>query len=269
MKRITFFLIVCCHLTAFTQTRFEFGYSFGANGTIIKTPHGDNNTWGFRTPAIPRTWNNSFFFGVVKNKNTFLLNFDNGALGLMTRVKAYPDKYSFDDKPSNLTYTNMSVETGIGGGTQRNTNLLKFSFYYKRDWFVKDRLTIKSVVGAGFLKTRVQNLKFSTGGLQFADSIGFFTHQVVGDLSVYHRNWNVMLTFGVEFSYKFAKNWSWNASILYNQGIYRVLRFHSYRYFHEFDSGYTEFDEQWSVSRLSHYSLLTGVSFRFGDKKKK
>ncbi len=252
-------------VTAFSQTRFEFGYSFGANGTIIKTPHGDNNTWGFTTPAIPRTWNNSFFFGVVKNKNTFLLNFDNGALGLMTRLKAYPDKYSFDDKPSSSS--NMSVQTGIGGGTQRNTNLLKFSFYYKRDWFVKDRLIIKSVVGAGFLKTRVEDLKFSIGGTNFSDSIGFFKHTLVADQSIYHRNWNVVLTFGVEFSYQFAKNWSWNASILYNQGIYRVLRFHSYRSFHEFDSGYTEFDEQWSVSRLSHYSLLTGVSFRFGEKK--
>lgn len=43
----------------------------------------------------------------------------------------------------------------------------------------------------------------------------------------------------------------------------------TYRTYSESLTGYTEFDEKWSFTRLSYFAFLTGVSYEIGGKSKK
>lgn len=42
-----------------------------------------------------------------------------------------------------------------------------------------------------------------------------------------------------------------------------MIRFHTYRSYTESITGYSEFDEQWSFTRLSYCAFLTGISYNF------
>jgi hypothetical protein len=48
-----------------------------------------------------------------------------------------------------------------------------------------------------------------------------------------------------------------------------MIRWHTYRFYSESMTGYTEFDEQWSFTRLSYFAFLTGVTYEIGGYKKK
>jgi hypothetical protein len=48
-----------------------------------------------------------------------------------------------------------------------------------------------------------------------------------------------------------------------------MVRWHTYRTYSESATGYTEFDEQWSFSRLSYFACLIGVSYELPNKKER
>ena len=270
IKAFIFLLLISIHFTGSTQTEFEFGYSFGANGTTSRTIKSDNMTWGYYTPPFPVTWSNHWYFGWGNKKNKVYGVFDSGGLGPMFRVKAYPNKYPYDDAPSNGdTFINYSRRTKVQGQSRTNSNLIKLSLLYKHKWNSHNKFHHKSIFGVGYLKTRTTSGQANFGTLFFADStIGIISHSFVMDRYEYFRNQNFYLSAGYEFSYDFGEKWSWNASIIYNQGLYKMIRWHTFREYSESLTGYYEYDEQWSFTRLSYFSFLTGVSYTFNFKKK-
>ena len=82
----------------------------------------------------------------------------------------------------------------------------------------------------------------------------------------YARLQNLYATLGYELTFELNDKWNINANVLYNQGFYKMIRWHTYRKYSESLTGYTEFDEQWSFTRLSHFSLLLGVSYELESK---
>jgi hypothetical protein len=71
----------------------------------------------------------------------------------------------------------------------------------------------------------------------------------------------VYVSLGYQLSYALSPHWKVNAQVTYNQGLMKMIWWHSYRYYSESISGYTEFDEQWSFTRLSYISILSGFSY--------
>ena len=262
--------ILLCKFSAITQTRFEFGYAFGANATTSRTIKSDNMTWGYYTPPLPSTWSNHWSFGWGNKKDKIFLVFDGGGLGPTFQVKAYPNKYPLDDIPdSGSVITNISTATGIQGRARANSNLLKLSILYKHSWYDKNKFQHKSIFGIGYLKTRQTTGGANFGSLQFIDSLGIVEHRFIRDKYEYFRLQNIYLTFGYQLTYKLGDRWNWNAQIMYNQGLFKMIRWHTYRFYSESLTGYTEFDEQWSFTRLSYFAFLTGVTYEIGGYKKK
>jgi hypothetical protein len=254
----------------FTQTRFEFGYSFGANATTSKTIKSSNMTWGYFTPLYPRTWSNHYSIGWGTKKDKIYAGFDGGALGVIWQARIYPNKYPLDDSPDQgAVISNYSRATGFTGSTRRNTNLLKLSLLYKHTWCQKNNWQHKSILGFGWLKTNVEGGAAAHGFTGYIDSLGLVNHGLFMDRYEYFRFQNLYLTFGYQLTYKIGDRWNWNAQIMYNQGLYKMIRWHTYRTYSESLTGYTEFDEQWSFTRLSYFAFLTGVSYEIGGKSKK
>lgn len=253
-----------------SQSHFEVGYSFGANATTSRTIKSDNMTWGYYTPPLPNTWSNHWSIGYGNNKNRFYFAFDGGGLGPMWITRTYPDKYPFDDIPSSNGSSNMSTQTGFRGSSRHNSNLIKFSILHKHVWSQKSNLFHKSILGFGYLKTRVRDGSANIGSSFYAnDSIGWISHGLTMDKYEYFRNQNFYLIAGYEFTFKITNSLNWNAQIIYNQGLYKMIRWHTYRTYSESLTNYTEFDEQWSFTRLSYFAFLTGISYEFGAKKNK
>ena len=252
------------------QTQFEFGFSIGANATLSRTIQSDNMTWGYYTPPFPNTWNNILRIGWGNKKNKVLIDMESGALGVQWRAKVYADKFPYDDSPSiGDSYVNYSTQTHIVAGGRQNTNLLKISLLYKHDWSEVGKFHHNTLLGVGYMKTRVQDGAGSGGTTFWDDSLGLVDHGMRLDKFEYFRNENIYLSLGYEFSYDIGKRWAINARAIYNQGLFRMIRFHTYRTYSESLTGYSEFDEQWSVTRLSYFSLNCGVSYRLDVKKKK
>lgn len=250
------------------QTRFEFGYSFGANATTSKTIKSDNMTWGYYSALIPNTWTNHWSIGWGSKKDKIYFAFDGGGLGPMWKVLAYPNKYPYKDMPSLNGESDMSIRTGFNGSSRHNSNLLKFSLLYKHVWHQNERIKNKSILGLGYLKTRVASGSANFGTAFYAnDSIGWISHGITMDKYEYFRNQNIYLIAGYECTFKITDRLNWNAQIIYNQGLYKMIRWHTYRTYSESLTNYTEFDEQWSFTRLSYFAFLTGVSYEFGGKK--
>lgn len=246
------------------QTRLEFGYSFGANATTSRTIKSDNMTWGYYTPPYPSTWSNHFTVGWGTNKNKVFLAFDTGGLGPTWRAKGYTNKYPFNDIPPNDGTSDMSVQTGYKGGSRHNSNLLKFSVLYKHLWYEKNKFHHKSILGLGYLKTRVANGSSNSVLSFYDDSLGWVSSGMIQDKYEYLRVQNVYLIFGYQMSFKLNDRWNWNLQIMYNQGLFKMIRWHTYRTYSESLTGYTEFDEQWSFTRLSYFALLTGITYEIG-----
>lgn len=272
MLRQISFLIFCFSFFEFvySQNYFDVGYSFGANATTSKTIKSDNMTWGYYTPPLPSSWSNHFFMGWGTKTNRIYLAFDDGGLGPTWAVKTYPRKYPYDDQPG-LGFSTLSTQTTIKAKSRRNSNLSKISFLYKRNLLNTNDLSHYGLIGIGYLKTRVVKTGGSSFGKTFYanDSLGFISHGINLDKYEYFRNQNVYLIFGYELNYRFAKRMKWNTQIIYNQGLYKMIRWHTYRTYSESLTNYTEFDEQWSFTRLSYFAFLTGISYEFGAKKNK
>lgn len=223
-------------------------------------------TWGYYTPPLPSTWSNHWSLGWGSLKDKIHLAFDSGGLGPTWRVKTYPEKLPYTDKPDIGTKHSLSAnEVGIKGGARQNSNLLKFSLLYTHNWTYHRKFHHKSMLGVGYLKTRVENISTSSGSYFYADdTLGWVNHGIVLDKYEYFRNQNLYLIFGYELTYKIGDRWNWNAQVMYNQGLFKMIRWHTYRTYTESLTNYTEFDEQWSFTRLSYFAFLTGVTYEFG-----
>ena len=267
MVRILIIFILISQM-AYTQTRFEFGYSFGANATISRTIKSDNMTWGYYTPLYPSAWSNHYSIGWGTEKDKIYAVYDGGALGLIMQVKAYPNKYPLDDDVPSDGTSNLSVQTNFRGYARQNTNLLKLSLLYKHTWLQKDNWQHKSILGAGYLKTREEEFGAAFGSSGYIDSLGWVNHGMVLDKFEYFRLQNIYLTFGYQLTHQLGERWNINAQIMYNQGLYKVVRWHTYRTYSESLTGYSEFDEQWSFSRLSYFAFLIGTSYELGGRHK-
>lgn len=270
LRYITIVLVILIfEMSAITQTRFEFGYSFGANATTSRTIKSDNMTWGYYTPPLPNTWSNHWSIGWGNKKDKIFVAFDGGGLGPTFQVRGYADKYPFDQNISPDGSSNMSVKTGFKGRARANSNLLKLSLLYKHTWFEKNKFLHKSIFGIGYLKTRQASGGANFGIGQHIDNLGWVEHGFIQDKYEYFRLQNFYLTFGYQLTYKLGDRLNWNAQIMYNQGLFKMIRWHTYRFYTESLTGYTEFDEQWSFTRLSYFAFLTGVTYEFGGSKKK
>lgn len=227
-------------------------------------------TWGYYTPPTPSALGFNWFIGWGNERNKVFADLDAGGLGVGFRVKAYPNKYPYDDKPSvGDSYINYSTATGFTGKSQTNTGLRRIALMYKHDWAKSSKLHHRSIIGLGYMKTQVQSRQANFGTLFFADStIGIISHGFTLDKFEYFRDQNIYLSLGYELAFDIGKRWSLNARAVYNQGLFRMIRFHTFRSYTESISGYSEFDEQWSVTRLSYFSFQGGVSYKLDLKKK-
>ncbi len=262
-------LLVLQSTNNIAQNRFEFGYLFGANATTSRTVKSDNMTWGYYTPPLPSTWTNHWSIGWGSPKNRIYLAFDGGGLGPTWRAYGYTNKYPYDDLPSSPSNPDFSTESHYQGGSRTNSNLIKFSLLYKHDWYSLKKFHHKSIFGVGYLKTRVATNSNSSVMTFYNDSLGWVSSGMVLDKYEYFRNKNFYLIFGYQLTYKLNSHWNINAQIMYNQGLYKMIRWHTYRIYHESLTGYSEFDEQWSFTRLSYFAGLIGMTYDFNFRKKK
>lgn len=265
---LPFFIILLIFSKGITQTRFEFGYSFGANATTSRTIKSDNMTWGYHTPPYPSTWTNHWSIGWGNIKDRIYLAYDGGGLGPTWRAKGYTNKYPYTDVPPDDGTSDMSIKTNFTGGSRFNSNLLKFSLLYKHIWYQKKRFQHKSIVGIGYLKTRVATGSSNSVMGFYNDTLGWVASGMVLDKYEYLRVQNIYLILGYQMTYKIKDRWNWNIQVMYNQGLYKMIRWHTYRTYSESLTGYTEFDEQWSFTRLSYFAFLTGITYEIGGYKK-
>lgn len=265
--RLCFILLFINNINS--QSHFDLGYSFGANATTSKTIKSDNMTWGYYTPPLPNTWTNHFFIGWGTKKNKIYLTFDDGGLGPTWRAKGFTNKYPYSDIQPSDGSTDMSIRTHYQGGSRTNSNLSKLSLLYKQIWCENEKIKQKSIFGVGYLKTRVATSSSNSIMSFYDDSLGWISTGMVLDKYEYFRNQNFYLIAGYEFTFKITNSLKWNAQIIYNQGLYKMIRWHTYRTYSESLTNYTEFDEQWSFTRLSYFAFLTGISYEFGAKKNK
>lgn len=236
--------------------------SFGGNTTTAKTIAGGNRTWGYRvTHILPNTWSNHFAIGYSVNKNKYLLAFDSGDLAVNYMLNVNPNKYPKYEFSGNSLEGDLSDATSIVFKSKRGVNLAKISFLYENNWNKKNKISHSSILGFGFLKTRVNSALGNVGSFYYIDSIGYFYHNFNIDQYGFINKVNFYLIAGYKFAYKINDRFDLNFSIIYNQGIFKMVKWHAYRTYSESFSEYTEFDEQWSFTRLSYFAFLGGISY--------
>ena len=287
MKRnccLLIFVLTTVYYNANSQSQIDFGYSFGANATISRTIETDNNTWGYSTPPYPNTWNNHFYIGYGSQKSRAYLTFTSGSLAVNYKVKNRPNKYPLGTVPdADSVYFNgdsvlFSSGLSINRSSMRGIHLIHLGLLYKHQFHSSKNFEHKGIIGAGFLKTYAMyngnislgsnsNTPFPPGTVYNSDD-GWLSNTFSVNHYGFLRELNIYLTTGYECSYKLNNHWSINASVMYNQGIYKMLHWHTSRSYTESVSGYSEYDEQWSFTRLSYFAFLTGVSYTLDLKKK-
>ena len=247
------------------QLTYEFSYAIGPSATFAKTNKSENMTWGYSTPPFPHMGIQKLNFGMGTTKNKLSLAYDWGEIGPNILLIAYPKKYPFNDVPdTGSTVTNFSRATAISGNSYNATRLSQFSLGYKHLWSEKNKFEHHSNFGLGLLKTRTAAGGANFGRLQHIDSLGIVSHGFIAEPYHYMRLYNFYFIAGYQLSYALSPHWKINAQITYHQGLSKMIWWHSYRYYSESQTGYTEFDEQWSFTRLSYVSLLGGLSYVFG-----
>jgi hypothetical protein len=242
------------------QTQFEFGYSCGANATTSRTLKSENMTWGYYTPPIPSTWLNSFSSGFTHKRINISLLYDSGALGPTWVVKGYTNKYPLQNY-DNSEEANMSIATSFQARSRANTNLSRISLVFKGCFYISPKSQHKILAGFGYFKTRIVNDSGDFRMSFFDDSLGWVTSGMVLDKYEYLRTNNYYLTFGYEYCYALGYNFLINVGLKYNQGSFKMIRWHTYRTYSESYTGYSEYDSQWSFTRLSHFSFTIGLSY--------
>lgn len=269
-KKITFFCFLLLNKVFFAQLNLEFSYAIGPSATFAKTRQSADMTWGYATPPFPHMGVQQLNFGFGSTKNKFCLAYDWGEIGPNILLIAYPDKYPLDDTPDiGSTVSNYSTATGISGNAYSASHLSQFSIEYKHLWKEQNKFQHQSILGMGLLKTRTESGGANFGSLEYIDSLGIVTHGFIAEPYHYMRLYNVYLIAGYQLSYVLNPHWKINAQIMYPQGLAKMIWWHSYRYYSESETNYTEFDEQWSFTRLSYLSLLGGISYSIFKEKPK
>jgi hypothetical protein len=267
------FLVILffAYQSIYAQLKVEFSYGIGPNATFAKTIKSNNMTWGYATPPLPHMGTQQLNIGLGTAKNKFYFNYDWGEFGPDVHIVTYPIKHPLDDTPNiGSNMTNFSRVTSIKGRSWNASDLSQFSIQCKHLWLEKNKFQHQSIVGVGLLKTRTAAGGGNFGSGQYLDSLGYVEHGFIVEPYHYMRIYNIYLTIGYQLSYTLNPHWKINSQIMFNQGILKMIWWHSYRYYSESLTGYTEFDEQWSFTRLSYISLLSGFSYElFRDKPKK
>lgn len=262
VKLLFLSFIIIVNQSIFAQLNFEFSYKIGPTATFAKTLQTQNMSWGYATPPFPHMGIQKLNFGMGTKKNSLSLAYSWGEIGPNILLIAYPKKYPFNDVPdTGSTVTNFSRATAISGNSYNATHLSLFSLEYKHLWLVKKKFEHHSNFGLGILKTRTAAGGAYFGQLQHIDSLGIVSHGFIAEPYHYMRLYNFYFMAGYELSYALSPHWKINAQITYNQGLSKMIWWHSYRYYSESQTGHTEFDEQWSFTRLSYVSLLGGFSY--------
>jgi hypothetical protein len=268
MQRYFFIFLLTVKSSIFAQLNFEFSYGIGPSATFAKTRQSTDMTWGYATPPFPHMGVQQLNFGLGSTKNKFCLAFDWGEIGPNTFLIAYPNKYPLDDTPDiGSTVSNYSTATGISGNAYSATHLTQFSFEYKHLWKEQNKFQHQSILGLGLLKTRTSSGGANFGSLEYIDSLGIVIHGFIAEPYHYLRRYNVYLIAGYQLSYVLSPHWKINAQVMYHQGLAKMIWWHSYRYYSESETNYTEFDEQWSFTRLSYVSFLGGISYSIFSRK--
>lgn len=269
MKSFLAILSLSLALELNAQLTYEFSYAVGPSATFAKTNKTNNMTWGYSTPPFPNMGIQKLNFNMGSTKNKLSIAYDWGEIGPNMLLIAYPKKYPFNDAPdTGSMVTNFSRATAISGNSYNATHLSQFSLGYKHLWLEKNKFEHHSNFGLGLLKTRTAAGGANFGQLQHIDSLGNISHVFIAEPFHYMRLYNFYLIAGYQLSYALSPHWKINAQITYQQGLSKMIWWHAYRYYSESQTGYTEFDEQWSFTRLSYVSLLGGVSFVIGNDKK-
>ena len=262
MQRYFFIFLLALKSSIFAQLNFEFSYGIGPSATFAKTRQSADMTWGYATPPFPHMGVQQLNIGLGSTKNKFCLAYDWGEIGPNILLIAYPDKYPLDDTPDmGSTISNLSTATGISGNAYSASHLSQFSIEYKHLWKEQNKFQHQSILGMGLLKTRTASGGANFGSLEYIDNLGNVTHGFIAEPYHYLRLYNVYLIAGYQLSYVINPHWKINAQIMYHQGLAKMIWWHSYRYYSESETNYTEFDEQWSFTRLSYLSLLGGISY--------
>jgi hypothetical protein len=261
-NKSAFFYFLLLNKVFFAQLNLEFSYAIGPSATFAKTRQSVDMTWGYATPPFPHMGVQQLNFGLGSTKNKFCLAYDWGEIGPNILLIAYPDKYPLDDTPDmGSTISNLSTATGISGNAYSASHLSQFSIEYKHLWKAQNKFQHQSILGMGLLKTRTASGGANFGSLEYIDNLGNVTHGFIAEPFHYLRLYNVYLIAGYQLSYVINPRWKINAQIMYHQGLAKMIWWHSYRYYSESETNYTEFDEQWSFTRLSYLSLLGGISY--------
>ncbi len=246
----------------FAQLTVEFSYGIGPSATFAKTIKSDNMTWGYAAPPFPHMGVQELNIGLGTAKNKFCLAYNWGEIGPTVNFTTYPIKHPLDDTPNmGSNMTNFSRATGIGVRLWAASDLSQYSIQHKHLWLEKNKFQHQSIVGLGLLKTRTAAGGGNFGRGQYLDSLGYVAHGFIVEPYHYMRLYNVYVSLGYQLSYALSPHWKVNAQVTYNQGLMKMIWWHSYRYYSESISGYTEFDEQWSFTRLSYISILGGFSY--------
>lgn len=265
---LTIFIFWAFTLNA--QNRFELGFSFGPNAGISKTIVTENSTWGYRNAIKPFLWTNHFYFGWGSKKNRILFSYDFGSVNVTWKIDNYSNKYpliNYLDEDAKQ----KSMKTHLKYYSLMNVDLQKFSFNYKLNLYSKNNFSHKGHIGFAFFKTSAKKINindFAISGF-YNDTLGDVINHFVQDKFSYLRETNLILTLGYQFTYTLKERWNFNLNFNYNQGVYKMLKWHTYRTFTESNTGYSEYDHQWSFSRLSYFEWLVGVSYDIGGYKKK
>jgi hypothetical protein len=269
-NKSAFFYFLLLNKVFFAQLNLEFSYAIGPSATFAKTRQSADMTWGYATPPFPHMGVQQLNFGLGSTKNKFCLAYDWGEIGPNILLIAYPDKYPLDDTPDiGSTISNLSTATGISGNAYSASHLSQFSIEYKHLWKEQNKFQHQSILGMGLLKTRTASGGANFGSLEYIDNLGNVTHGFIAEPYHYLRLYNVYLIAGYQLSYVINQHWKINAQIMYHQGLAKMIWWHSYRYYSESETNYTEFDEQWSFTRLSYCSLLGGISYSIFKEKPK
>jgi hypothetical protein len=269
-NKIAFFYFLLLNKVFFAQLNLEFSYAIGPSATFAKTRQSADMTWGYATPPFPHMGVQQLNLGLGSTKNKFCLAYDWGEIGPNILLIAYPDKYPLDDTPDlGSTISNLSTATGISGNAYNASHLSQFSIEYKHLWKEQNKFQHQSILGMGLLKTRTASGGANFGSLEYIDNLGNVTHGFIAEPYHYLRLYNVYLIAGYQLSYVINPHWQINAQIMYHQGLAKMIWWHSYRYYSESETNYTEFDEQWSFTRLSYLSLLGGISYSIFKEKPK
>lgn len=267
LKTPLFLILLLLSKIGFSQNYFEFGYNFGANATITKkVKTTENILWGYRNVSLPSTWNNFLQIGWGNDKNKVIFSFESGGLGVAYKAKIYTKNFplkEFDPHPQEITY----LDTKIQGSARSNSNLIKYSVLYQHSFYQFKRFNHFGVIGIGYLISYPQPRSGVIGKSFYSDSLGEVTNQISDFIYPIRRN-NLYGIFGYRLTYQLNKHFNWNAQIMYNQGVFKMLHLDVYWEYNESKTGYSESAQQISYSRLSYFNFLTGITYNFNFKKK-